>query len=174
VKKPDRIRKPATTERNPQPTRPTMQNTLNPPAHRPPLLRRTLGLLALVSLALAAGCSGDSGPDPLRVSLEEGRQLLESKQVVMFDIREPSEHATGVANGVRLLPMSQLNQRVSEIPKDPAQPVLIICNTQNRSSKVVQAMQEAGWGNVRYVNGGMSSWARNGWPMIKPFGLPAS
>ena len=61
--------------------------------------------------------------------------------------------------------------RVSE---DPAQPVLIICNTQNRSSKVVQAMREAGWTNVRYVHGGMSTWAKNGWPMIKPFGLPAS
>jgi rhodanese-related sulfurtransferase len=49
--------------------------------------------------------------------------------------------------------------------------VLIICNTQNRSSKVVQAMKEAGWNNVRYVHGGMSDWAQKGWPMVKPFGL---
>jgi rhodanese-related sulfurtransferase len=124
--------------------------------------------------ALAAGCSADATPAPQRVSLEEGRQLFESKQVVMFDIREPDEHATGVANGARLLPMSQLNQRAGEIPKDPAQPVLIICNTQNRSSKVVQAMKDAGWNNVRYVNGGMSDWAQKGWPMVKPFGLPKS
>ena len=47
-------------------------------------------------------------------------------------------------------------------------------NRYNRSSKVVQAMREAGWTNVRYVHGGMSTWAKNGWPMIKPFGLPAS
>ena len=136
--------------------------------------RRTLALLGLASLALAAGCSADATPDPLRVSLEEGRQLFESQQVVMFDIREPDEHATGVANGAQLLPMSQLNQRAGEIPKDPAQPVLIICNTQNRSSKVVQAMKEAGWTNVRYVHGGMSGWAEKGWPTIKPFGLPKS
>ncbi|MDP2165750.1 MAG: rhodanese-like domain-containing protein [Hydrogenophaga sp.] len=142
---------------------------------RPSLItRRTLGLLGAAALALAAGCSADATPDPLRVSLEEGRQLFESHQVVMFDIREPDEHATGVANGARLLPMSQLNQRAGEIPKDPAQPVLIICNTQNRSSNVVQAMQEAGWTNVRYVHGGMSTWAQNGWPMVKPFGLPKS
>jgi len=142
---------------------------------RPLLItRRNLCLLGAATLALAAGCSAEATPDPLRVSLEEGRQLFESQQVVMFDIREPDEHATGVANGALLLPMSQLNQRAGEIPKDPTQPVLIICNTQNRSSKVVQAMKDAGWTNVRYVNGGMSDWARKGWPMVKPFGLPKS
>lgn len=131
---------------------------------------RALGLLmAGGASALLAACSSEpDAADPLRVSLEEGRQLFERQQVVMFDIREADEHATGVAAGARLLPMSQLQQRVNEIPKDPAQPVLIICNTQNRSSKVVQALKEAGWNNVRYVHGGMSTWARNGWPMVKP------
>lgn len=141
---------------------------MTPTAHPPRITRRTLCLLTLASLALATGCTADTTPNPLRVSLEEGRQLFDSQQVVMFDIREPDEHATGVAQGARLLPMSQLNQRAGEIPKDPAQPVLIICNTQNRSSKVVQAMQEAGWTNVRYVHGGMSAWAQKGWPMVKP------
>lgn len=131
---------------------------------------RALGLLmAGGASALLAACSSEpDAADPLRVSLEEGRQLFERQQVVMFDIREADEHATGVAAGARLLPMSQLQQRVNEIPKDPAQPVLVICNTQNRSSKVVQALKEAGWNNVRYVHGGMSTWARNGWPMVKP------
>ncbi len=147
---------------------------MSTPTRRQTLTRLGLGLCAS---ALLAACSSEPAPqavDPLRVSLEEGRQLFESKQVLMVDIREPKEHATGVANGAMLLPMSQLNQRVNEIPKDPAQPVLVICNTQNRSSKVVQAMKDAGWTNVRYVHGGMSSWAKNGWPMVKPFGLPKS
>lgn len=137
------------------------------------------GALALAGGVALAACSADTAStDPaseaLRVSLEEGRRLFEARQVAMFDVREPSEHATGVANGARLLPMSQFQQRVNEIPNDPAQPVLIICNTQNRSSKAVQAMKEAGWTNVRYVHGGMSGWAEKGWPMVKPFGLPAS
>ena len=164
---------------------------LTPPQHRPQshpspalhqqprrqalqrLVAMGLGGSAIVSL-LTACTETPSAPDPLRVSLEEARQLFESQQVAMYDIREADEHATGVANGALLLPMSQLNQRAHEIPKDPTQPVLIICNTQNRSSKVVEAMKEAGWSNVRYVNGGMSTWARNGWPMVKPSGTPAS
>jgi len=87
---------------------------------------------------------------------------------VLIDIREPEEHATGVAAGARLLPMRQLNQRIHEIPTRADQPVLLICNTQNRSSATLRALRERGYAHVRYVNGGMSEWARRGWPMVKP------
>jgi rhodanese-related sulfurtransferase len=139
--------------------------------------RQAVAAVALtLSTAVLLGACAESGAadDPLRVSIEEGRQLFENRQVALFDIREPDEHATGVADGAKLLPMSQLQKRVSEIPNDPAQPVLIICNTQSRSSKVAQALREAGWNNVRYVHGGMSTWAKNGWPMVKPTALGQS
>ncbi len=94
------------------------------------------------------------------------RTALKNKSAVVFDIREPSEHAAGVADGARLLPMSQIGQRLAEIPKD--QPVLLVCNTQNRSSKVAEALKQRGYSQVQFVNGGMSSWAQRGLPMVKP------
>lgn len=102
------------------------------------------------------------------VTLEQARADHESGKVLMIDIREKQEHATGVAQGAVLLPMSQLAQRMGEIPKQSDQPVLLICNTQNRSRAVTEALQEQGFTNIRYVNGGMSEWARRGWPMVKP------
>lgn len=102
------------------------------------------------------------------VTLEQARADHESGKVLMIDIREKQEHATGVAQGAVLLPMSQLAQRMGEIPKQSDQPVLLICNTQNRSRAVTDALQEQGFTNIRYVNGGMSEWARRGWPMVKP------
>ncbi len=102
------------------------------------------------------------------LSLEQALAEHDSGKVLMIDIREPQEHSTGVAQGVVLLPMSRLAQRVSEIPKDADRPVLLICNTQNRSRAVTQALQEQGFTNIRYVNGGMSEWAKRGWPMVKP------
>lgn len=102
------------------------------------------------------------------VSLEAARQALDTSTAWVIDIREPSEHATGVAKGAKLIPMSQLNQRISEIPRVNSQPVLLICNTQNRSSKVAEQLRAAGYGHVSYVNQGMSQWAARGWPMVKP------
>lgn len=107
------------------------------------------------------------------VSLEQARSEHEAGKVLMIDVREPQEHATGVAQGVVLMPMGQVAQRMAEIPRQADQPVLLICNTQNRSRAVTEALKEQGFTNVRYVNGGMSEWAKRGWPLVKPQDLVA-
>jgi len=139
-----------------------------PPGRRGlPNAARRLSVSALAALALlAAGCSQAAADDA--VTLEAARAELDAGRAVLIDIREPAEHATGVARGARLLPMRQLAQRLAEIPTDPKQPVLLICNTQNRSSATLRALRERGYGHVRFVQGGMSEWARRGWPMVRP------
>lgn len=136
------------------------------PLHRRTLLA-TLGAL-LVGATLSRAAWAQGGP---AVSLEVARAAHEAGRVTLIDIREPNEHATGVAAGAHLLPMRQLASRLSEIPIDAKRPVLLICNTQNRSSAVQKALKERGYHHVQYVNGGMSEWARRGWPMVKPAGL---
>ena len=134
----------------------------------------SIGLLLLAAGAWAlAGCSESrAGAD--NVSLEMARAEYEAGRAILIDIREPEEHATGVAPGAQLLPMRQLRQRLAEVPTRADQPVLLICNTQNRSSATVRALRElGGYGHVRFVDGGMSEWARRGWPMVKP-GAPAA
>ena len=128
--------------------------------------RLTLGLLAGAAIWAAAPRAAHAQGDA--VSLEVARAGFEAGRVVLTDIREPIEHAGGVADGAKLLPMRQLASRLDEIPVDPAKPVLLICNTQNRSSATLRALRERGYGHVRYVQGGMSEWARRGWPMVKP------
>jgi len=113
------------------------------------------------------GCGREAAASDA-VSLEVARAEHEAGRAILIDIREPEEHATGVAAGARLLPMRQLSRRIAEIPVDPARQVLLICNTQNRSSATLRALRERGYPHVRYVNGGMSEWARRGWPMVKP------
>jgi len=132
-----------------------------------PFSRRIL-LKSLAALGLLGSLVAADASDTLSVSLDTARAEFEAGRVVLIDIREPNEHATGVARGARLLPMSQIGQRLGEISTDPKQPVLLICNTQNRSSRTLKALRERGYGHVRYVEGGMSEWARRGWPMVKP------
>ncbi len=126
---------------------------------------KLLSTLACSALLLSVGCSASTAPS---VSLEQAREALQNPASIMVDIREPNEHATGVAKGARLIPMGQLGKRLAELPKPGAEPVLVICNTQNRSARIVEQLQAAGYSNARYVNGGMSLWAARGWPMVKP------
>ena len=131
-----------------------------------PSRRAALAWLAAGLLGLTA--CGDAASSADRATLETARQALETDSAVVIDIREPAEHATGVAAGARLLPMRQLASRIAEIPLDPGTPVLLICNTQNRSRATLKALRERGYGHVRYVDGGMSEWARRGWPLVAP------
>jgi rhodanese-related sulfurtransferase len=133
---------------------------------KPSVLRRLVLAAWPLLLTLPAWALRVSDADA--VSLEHARAEHEAGRALLIDIREPAEHATGVAAGAKLLPMRQLAARLAEIPTDPQRPVLLICNTQNRSAATLRALRQHGYAHVRYVNGGMSEWARRGWPMVKP------
>lgn len=123
-------------------------------------------LATLLLLGMAANAMAQAGA-PF-VSLEAARAAIEQSSQIVIDIREPDEHATGVAKGAVLIPMSQLGKRLAELPQPAKQPFLVICNTQNRSSRVVEQLRTMGYTNASYVKGGMSLWAARGWPMVKP------
>jgi len=141
-----------------------------PTARRTPAAthtRRSLSLLVLgLGLTLAACRPQTVATDS--VTLDFARAELEAGRVILIDIREPNEHALGVAKGAQLLPMRQLGTRLSEIPTTTDKPVLLICNTQNRSSSTLSVLRERGYPRVRFVQGGMSEWMRRGWPVVKP------
>lgn len=122
-------------------------------------------LIATFFLALSA-CSSAIETD--KVTLQQARIEHEAGRALLIDIRETREHQSGVIKGALLVPMSQLPQKQTLIPKKPEQPVLLICNTQNRSKSSLAKLKEQGYQNIKYVDGGMSEWASKGWPMVKP------
>lgn len=116
-------------------------------------------LLALQASALAAAPS---------VTLEDTRTALEKSSAVVVDVREPSEQAAGVVKGALLIPMGQVENRLAGIVKSKTQPIILACATQNRSAKLADKLQAAGYTNVSFVQGGMNQWSARGWPMVKP------
>jgi rhodanese-related sulfurtransferase len=136
-------------------------------AARRTALRRGAGALLAAALALPlAGCNLASATDV--ATLEEARAAHEAGRALLVDIREPEEHATGVAAGALLLPLRQMASRLQELPRDPQRPLLLICATQNRSSRLLRMLRERGFSDARYVDGGMSGWRRRGWPLVAP------
>lgn len=127
------------------------------------------GFMGLITHSAAAAlllATTHSRAQSTMVTLEQARADVAAGHALLVDIRERDEHATGVAAGARLLPMSQLPGRLAELPKD--RPVLLICNTQNRSRATFDALHQRGYTNLQFVQGGMSEWARRRWPMVAP------
>ena len=142
----------------------------HPCTHKSPAFtctRRSLSLLVLSLGLTMAACSPQAAASD-SVTLDFARAEFEAGRAILIDIREPNEHATGVAKGVQLLPMRQIGARLAEIPTATDKPVLLICNTQNRSSATLSALREKGYSHVKFVQGGMSEWTRRGWPLVKP------
>jgi rhodanese-related sulfurtransferase len=131
------------------------------------ILRRLATALTLgYTLVAAAACS--QAQNVPMVSVEQARQASEAGAVTLIDIREPYEHATGVSRNAILLPTGQIAKRIAEIPNAADKPVYLICATQNRSQSVAAALREQGYLNVSYVDGGMSTWVRKGYPVVRP------
>ncbi|PUE09277.1 sulfurtransferase [Limnohabitans sp. T6-5] len=122
-------------------------------------------LLSIAILTINACTSAD---DIDKISLEQAHTEHEAGRVILIDIRETMEHRTGVAPGAVLLPMSELPQKQMLIPKNPDKPVLLICNTQNRSKATLAKLKQQGYQNIRYVEGGVSQWVNKGWSLTRP------
>jgi rhodanese-related sulfurtransferase len=81
----------------------------------------------------------------------------------LIDVREQDEWDRGHAREAHLLPMSQLNERLSEVPND--QQVLVICQAGGRSARVTRALIDAGYDAVN-VEGGTGAWAGAGGDIV--------
>lgn len=73
----------------------------------------------------------------------------------LLDVREQHEWDSGHAPAAHLLPMSELNARVSEVPDD--REVLVVCHIGGRSARVASALRQNGY-NAVTVLGGMVAW----------------
>ncbi len=128
-------------------------------------LKQLFSSMVLGTLLLAAQNGAQAAS---AVSLEDARGAIDKSSAVVIDIREPGEQTDGVAKGALLIPMGQLEKRLGELKTSKTQPVILICQTQNRSAKVADKLNAAGFTQVSYVKGGMSEWTKRGWPIVKP------
>lgn len=85
------------------------------------------------------------------------------EKLYLLDVREPSEYAEGHIQGSKLVPLSQLSQKLKSLPTD--QPIVAICRSGNRSSAAAGMLIQAGFSNVINMRGGMMAWMRSNLPI---------
>ena len=93
------------------------------------------------------------------ISITEADQRRNQAQIL--DVREDFEVAEGMIPGAIHIPMGELQARLSEL--DAAVPVIAICRSGNRSARVADALNGAGF-TADTMDGGMIAWTRAGLP----------
>lgn len=85
-----------------------------------------------------------------QVRVSEVRGLVESGACII-DVREEGEYALSHIKTAVNIPLSQIRQRLDEIPKD--RPVYLHCRSSQRSYNAVMALQAHGFKNVYNISG---------------------
>jgi rhodanese-related sulfurtransferase len=99
------------------------------------------------------------------ITVREARARLqdEERASLLLDVREVYEFVPRRATGAVNIPMSQLQARVGEVPRD--REVLVICEHGNRSVDVTRFLRARGFADTFNVDGGTEEWEQAGLPM---------
>ena len=77
--------------------------------------------------------------------------------IKVIDVREPDEYEIAKVDGVPLIPLSQLQQRFTEL--DPNQKYYISCKAGVRSLKALDFLRQQGFKYLKSVKGGIDAWS---------------
>jgi rhodanese-related sulfurtransferase len=101
------------------------------------------------------------------VSPGEAVMLINRKDALVLDVREESEFAGGHINNARHVSEKQLEERVKELEKFKAKPVIVSCAVGRRSAAVADALRKRGFTDVVALRGGIAAWQQAGMPLEK-------
>ncbi|ALT79700.1 MBL fold metallo-hydrolase [Paucibacter sp. KCTC 42545] len=98
-------------------------------------------------------------------ALYERLAASDGASIQIVDVREAPEFSDvlGHLRGARLLPLSELAQRATEL--DASRPVVAVCRSGARSAQATVLLRKAGFGLVANLNGGMLRWRAEGLPV---------
>ena len=89
-------------------------------------------------------------PQQLKEKLDRGDKLL------LLDVRRPDEWEFNHIEGATLIPIEEIEQRRSELPRD--EEIVAYCHVGGRSLQVARYLQAYGY-NAISLNGGIDQWA---------------
>jgi len=90
-------------------------------------------------------------PSELKTKLDAG------DRPELLDVREPWEYELARIEESKLIPLSELSDRFTEL--DPNAETIVICHHGSRSAYVTQALQRAGFAKVLNLEGGLDAYS---------------
>ncbi|WP_428721763.1 rhodanese-like domain-containing protein [Thermus sp.] len=92
------------------------------------------------------------------------KQMMDTLDVFILDVREPSEFKDGRIPGAVNIPIRELPKRIGEIPK--GKPIIIYCGIGHRGAMGLVFLRGQGY-NVKSILGGFKAWTGANLPVEK-------
>lgn len=102
----------------------------------------------------------DDAALPIEISCQDVAQLRGAgEHVVLVDCREPDEAAICAIEGARLLPMSEIADRVGALAGHEADRIVVHCHKGGRSFRAANWLRQQGFSGAQSMAGGIDAWA---------------
>jgi len=105
---------------------------------------------------------GGAGPS---ASTLEATLLINQKDAVLIDIRDPAEFAKGHILNARNVPLEQTDAQVEKLIKNKQKPLIVYCESGRRSPAVAAKLLRNGYENAVSLDGGLAAWRQAGLPV---------
>ena len=116
-------------------------------------------VLFLVILFILTGCGGMPVESTYQqITQKEAKDMMDTQEVIVLDVREQDEFDAGHISGALLLPVGSITKETAAavIPETDSV-VLVYCRSGNRSKTASKALADLGYSNV-YEFGGINTW----------------
>ena len=99
-----------------------------------------------------------SSPAVAEVDVNEAWRRMQDDKAVLLDVREANEVREAAVPGALHIPLGQLSQQGSTLPRD--RDLLVLCRSGNRSSLATEMLHKNGFDRAYNVSGGIIAWSQ--------------
>ena len=93
-----------------------------------------------------------------QITQEAAKEMMDTQEVLILDVREQHEYDSGHIPGAVLLPVGTITEDTAAVVIDDLDTVVLVyCRSGNRSKTASQALADLGYTNV-YEFGGINDW----------------
>lgn len=120
-----------------------------------PVLFAALGavLVLLILNEMSHLVTGEQRLSPLQAV-----RLINDRQALVVDVRAPGDYKKGhILNAINL-PQPKLGERLNELGKDTARPIVVYCALGGVAAQASHQLKKAGYAEVYPIRGGLNGW----------------
>ncbi len=101
------------------------------------------------------------------IDASDAQSMMKDSNLTIIDVRMPQEYKQGHLKKAKLIPVSEIGNRLGEIEALKDSPVLVYCKSGHRSSMAARILKKSGFSNISNLQGGITSWQGAGGAVTK-------
>lgn len=135
---------------------------------------KTLFINLITATVLITSCNINQAQQPssviVNIDAKQFKALVDSGKGIILDVRTPEEVSEGYINNAKTINIHDADfvSKINLMQKDKE--VYVYCRSGGRSAKAAEILKDNGFSKVYNLQGGITAWKDNGFPVAIPAG----